>query len=132
LLIQVSNILLSAPRAPVGAGEEECLPVDRRSAPARWRRRRSDPAASTSELAGFWRLTEGWRAHSSERIRIGDNRAGGIAHHLAALDPQSEGGRTRLISDEDIEFIVATATTRPGRLGCPFTCWSMRKLSVSS
>jgi hypothetical protein len=37
-----------------------------------------------------------------------------------------------LISDEDIEFILATATTRPDKLGCPFTGWSVRKLSVSS
>ncbi len=32
---------------------------------------------------------------------------------LAALDPQWAGGRPRLISDEDIEFIVATAKARP-------------------
>jgi len=47
---------------------------------------------------------------------------------LAALDPQWAGGRPRLISDEDIEFIVTTATTRPEKLGLPFTCWSVRKL----
>jgi transposase len=49
---------------------------------------------------------------------------------LAALDPQWAGGRPRLISDEDIEFIVATATTRPRKLGCPFTHWSVRKLAA--
>ena len=32
---------------------------------------------------------------------------------LAALDPRWAGGRPRLISDDDIAFIVATATTRP-------------------
>jgi transposase len=47
---------------------------------------------------------------------------------LAALDPQWAGGRPRLISDEDIEFIVATATTRPRKLERPFTRWSVRKL----
>ena len=47
---------------------------------------------------------------------------------LAALDPQWAGGRPRLISDEDIEFIVTTATTRPEKLGLPFTHWSLRKL----
>ena len=47
---------------------------------------------------------------------------------LAALDPQWAGGRPRLISDEDIAFIVATATTRPKTLGLPFTRWSVRKL----
>lgn len=49
---------------------------------------------------------------------------------LAALDPQWAGGRPRLISDEDITFIVATATTRPRKLGRPFTRWSLRKLAA--
>ncbi len=48
---------------------------------------------------------------------------------LAALDPQWAGGRPRLISDENIEFIVTTATTRPAALGQPFTRWSLRKLA---
>ena len=45
---------------------------------------------------------------------------------LAALDPQWAGGRPRQISDEDI----ASATTRPGALGVPFTQWSVRKLAA--
>jgi transposase len=49
---------------------------------------------------------------------------------LAALDPQWAGGRPRLISDEDVGFIVATATTRPEKLGLPFTRWSLRKLAA--
>ena len=49
---------------------------------------------------------------------------------LAALDPQWAGGRPRLISDDDIEFIVTTATTRPEKLGLPFTRWSLRKLAA--
>ena len=49
---------------------------------------------------------------------------------LAALDPRWAGGRPRLISDDDIEFIVTTATTRPEKLGLPFTCWSVRKLAA--
>ena len=49
---------------------------------------------------------------------------------LAALDPQWAGGRPRLISDDDIAFIVATATTRPAPLGVPFTHWSVRKLAA--
>ena len=48
---------------------------------------------------------------------------------LNALDPRWAGGRPRLISDEDIAFIVATATTRPKTLGLPFTRWSVRKLA---
>ena len=47
---------------------------------------------------------------------------------LAALDPRWAGGRPRLIRDEDVAFIVATATTRPETLGRPFTHWSVRKL----
>jgi transposase len=48
---------------------------------------------------------------------------------LAALDPQWAGGRPRLISDDDIAFIIETATTRPAKLGRPFTHWSIRKLA---
>jgi transposase len=49
---------------------------------------------------------------------------------LAALDPQWAGGRPRLISDEDIKVIVTAATTRPEKLGQPFTRWSLRKLAA--
>jgi transposase len=49
---------------------------------------------------------------------------------LAALDPQWAGGRPRLISDDDAEFIVTAATTRPEKLGLPFTHWSLRKLAA--
>ena len=47
---------------------------------------------------------------------------------LAALDPRWAGGRPRRLSDPDIAFILQTATTDPGRLGMPFTRWSVRKL----
>ena len=43
------------------------------------------------------------------------------AKGLVALDPRWAGGRPRLISDEDLEVIVAAATTRPETLGQPFT-----------
>src|SRR2546421_7883127 len=49
---------------------------------------------------------------------------------LAALDPQWAGGRPRLISDEDVQVIVAAARTRPEKLGLPFTRWSLRKLAA--
>jgi transposase len=39
-------------------------------------------------------------------------------------------GCPRLISDEDIELVVATAKARPRKLGCPFTHWSVRKLAA--
>jgi transposase len=47
---------------------------------------------------------------------------------MKALNPRWAGGRPRRISAEDEEFLVATATTRPEKLGCPFTHWSLRKL----
>jgi len=49
---------------------------------------------------------------------------------LAALDPRWAGGRPRLISDDDIAFVVTTATTRPAKLGAAFTHWSVRKLAA--
>nr|WP_262851026.1 IS630 family transposase [Sphaerisporangium corydalis] len=49
---------------------------------------------------------------------------------LACLDPRWAGGRPRLLSDDEEAFVVATATTRPSRLGQPFTRWSVRKLAA--
>jgi transposase len=49
---------------------------------------------------------------------------------LAVLDPNWAGGRPRLISDDDIDLIVAAATARPEKLGQPFTHWSVRKLTA--
>jgi transposase len=48
---------------------------------------------------------------------------------LQALDPRWAGGRPRLSSPDEVSFIVATAKTRPKRLGRPFTHWSIRKLA---
>ncbi|WP_344438474.1 helix-turn-helix domain-containing protein, partial [Actinomadura bangladeshensis] len=48
---------------------------------------------------------------------------------LACLDPDWAGGRPRRISGGDTAFIIQTATTRPTKLGRPFTCWSIRKLA---
>jgi transposase len=41
---------------------------------------------------------------------------------------QWAGSRPRLLSPDDEDFVIATATTRPTRLGQPFTRWSLRKL----
>lgn len=49
---------------------------------------------------------------------------------LAALDPRWAGGRPRLLSPDDEDFVVQTATTRPTTLGQPFTHWSIRKLAA--
>lgn len=48
---------------------------------------------------------------------------------LACLDPRWAGGRPRLLTDDDEEFVVQTATIRPTKLGKPFTRWSVRKLA---
>ncbi len=48
---------------------------------------------------------------------------------MRALDPRWAGGRPRRISAEDEAFLVATACSRPEKLGCPFTHWSLRKLA---
>lgn len=50
-------------------------------------------------------------------------------HGLACLDPHWAGGRPPTITADDEAFIVATACTRPRKLGCPFTHWSIRKLA---
>lgn len=52
------------------------------------------------------------------------------AKGLNVLDPRWAGGRPRLISDEDIAFVVQAATIRPKTLGLPFTRWSLRKLAA--
>ncbi|WP_308295206.1 IS630 family transposase [Streptomyces sp. PSAA01] len=49
---------------------------------------------------------------------------------LACLDPQWAGGRPRLLSDGDEDSVIQTATTRPTKLGQPFTRWSIRKLTA--
>src|SRR3954462_3710982 len=49
---------------------------------------------------------------------------------LACLDPQWAGGRPRLLTPDDENFVIQTATTRPTKLGQPFTRWSIRKLAA--
>lgn len=46
---------------------------------------------------------------------------------LTCLDPQWAGGRPRLLSRDDEDFVIRTATTRPSKLGQPFTRWSIRE-----
>ena len=48
---------------------------------------------------------------------------------LAALDPHWGPGRPRRITADDEDFLVRVATTRPVKVGRPFTHWSLRKLS---
>ena len=48
---------------------------------------------------------------------------------FAALDPHWGPGRPRRITPDDEDFLVRVATTRPHKLGRPFTHWSLRKLA---
>ncbi|WP_017588693.1 IS630 family transposase [Nocardiopsis ganjiahuensis] len=48
---------------------------------------------------------------------------------LAWLDPKWAGGRPRQLGSDDEDFVIQTATTRPAKLGEPFTRWSIRKLA---
>jgi transposase len=65
-------------------------------------------------------------ATSEDRVREMIHRFNEMG--MASLDPQWAGGRPRLITTDDVEFIVETATARPEKLGEPFTRWSIRKL----
>ncbi|CAM5674942.1 hypothetical protein SHIRM173S_12262 [Streptomyces hirsutus] len=71
------------------------------------------------------------------------HRAGGDSpvqrDRSGCLDPRWAGGRPpqappggtpSLLSTDDEDFVVATATTRPTELGQPFTRWSIRKLAA--
>jgi transposase len=49
---------------------------------------------------------------------------------LACRDPQWAGCRPRLLSTDDEDFVIQAATTRPGKLGQPFTRWSLRKFAA--
>lgn len=51
------------------------------------------------------------------------------ANGLATLDPRFGPGGPRRITAEDESYIVRVTTTRPRRLGRPFTHWSLRKLA---
>ncbi|MET8558993.1 IS630 family transposase [Streptomyces sp. NPDC004959] len=46
----------------------------------------------------------------------------------ACLDPRWAGGCPRQLSPDDEDFVVQMATTRPTKLGRPFSRWSLRKL----
>lgn len=49
---------------------------------------------------------------------------------LACLAPRWAGGRPRLLTLDDEDFVMQTATTRPTKLGQPFTRWSICKLAA--
>lgn len=66
-------------------------------------------------------------------VATSDDRVREMIHRfndkgMASLDPQWAGGRPRQITTDDEKLIVATATTRPEKIGRLFTRWSLRKL----
>jgi transposase len=63
---------------------------------------------------------------SQDRVREMIHRFNDLG--MRSLDPQWAGGRPRQITIDDEKFIVETATSRPEKLGQPFTRWSIRKL----
>lgn len=65
-------------------------------------------------------------ATSEDRVREMIHRFNEMG--MRSLDPQWAGGRPRRITTDDESFVVETATTRPEKLGQPFTRWSLRKL----
>ena len=81
-------------------------------------------SASGTPVAAIARLT------AADEDTVRDVIHAFNAKGLAALDPQRAGGRLRLINDDEVDFIVTAATTRPERLGLPFTHWSLRKLAA--
>ena len=64
---------------------------------------------------------------SPDRVREMIHRFNDLG--MRSLDPQWAGGRPRQITTTDRALIVKTATTRPAKLGRPFTHWSVRKLT---
>ena len=80
-------------------------------------------SAGGNDVATIARLVQ----TSPDRVREMIHRFNDLG--MRSLDPQWAGGRPRQITTTDRALIVKTATTRPNKLGCPFTHWSIRKLA---
>ena len=89
----------------------------------RWRRAMVVMASASGNTVP---AIAGLVATSEDRVREMTHRFNNGG--MASLDPQWAGGCPRQITIDDEKFIVATATTRPEKLGQPFTRWSLRKL----
>jgi transposase len=58
----------------------------------------------------------------AQLVQAEEDTVRGVVHRLneiglACLDPQWAGGRARLLSPDDEDFVIRTATTGPTRLG---------------
>ncbi len=80
-------------------------------------------SAGGNDVATIARLVQ----TSPDRVREMIHRFNDLG--MRSLDPRWAGGRPRQITTTDRKLIVKTATTRPKKLGCPFTHWSIRKLA---
>ena len=80
-------------------------------------------SAGGNDVAAIARLVH----TSPDRVREMIHRFNDMG--MRSLDPQWAGGRPRQITTIDRQLIVKTATTRPRKLGRPFTHWSIRKLA---
>jgi transposase len=80
-------------------------------------------SAGGNDVAVIARLVQ----TSPDRVREMIHRFNDLG--MRSLDPQWAGGRPRQITTTDRALIVKTATTRPRKLGRPFTHWSIRKLA---
>jgi transposase len=80
-------------------------------------------SAGGNDVAAIARLVQ----TSPDRVREMIHRFNDLG--MRSLDPQWAGGRPRQITTTERALIVTTATTRPRRLGRPFTHWSIRKLA---
>jgi transposase len=80
-------------------------------------------SAGGNDVAAIARLVQ----TSPDRVREMIHRFNDLG--MRSLDPQWAGGRPRQITTTDRALIVKTANTRPAKLGCPFTHWSIRKLA---
>lgn len=90
----------------------------------RWRRAMVVLAsAGGNDVTAIARLVQ----TSPDRVREMIHRFNDLG--MRSLDPQWAGGRPRQITTTDRALIVKTATTRPRKLGRPFTHWSIRKLA---
>jgi len=80
-------------------------------------------SAGGNDVAVIARLVQ----TSPDRVREMIHRFNDLG--MRSLDPQWAGGRPRQITTTERALIVKTATTRPPKLGRPFTHWSIRKLA---
>jgi transposase len=80
-------------------------------------------SAGGNDVAAIARLVQ----TSPDRVREMIHRFNDLG--MRSLDPQWAGGRPRQITTTDRALIVKAATTRPRKLGRPFTHWSIRKLA---